>query len=83
MPSIEKHTELSLKRTGKGFKELHEWMEEDKLARHDIANILELLPAVEKLFGKESQKEYLWHIRDDYELNIAWRILRKLRKLKG
>lgn len=86
MPSIEKHIGLSLKRTGKGYKEIHEWMDgrglsyKERLIRHSITNIPEFLPIIEKMSGKDGVKEYLQHIKDDYENNIALRLVKKLRK---
>ena len=86
MPPIKKHIELSLKRTGKGCRELHEWMDgkglsyKERAARHGISNIPNFLPVIEKEFGKDAVKEYLRHIEDDYENNPLlkiWRILSK------
>ena len=88
MPLIEKHIELSLKRTGKEYREIHEWMDgksityKERVARHSITNIPEFLPIIEKMFGKDGVNEYLQHIKDDYENNIALRIVKKLRKFK-
>ena len=88
MPSIEKHIELSLERTGKEFREVHEWMDgrdinrKEMSARHSIMNIPQFLPVVEKQFGKEGVREYLHHIKDDYENHIALKIFNKLRKFK-
>lgn len=87
MPSIEKHTQLSLKRTGKEYREIHEWMDgkninyKDRVARHRISNIPKFLPIVEKEFGKDAAKEYLKHIEEDYENSLVlrvWKILRGL-----
>jgi hypothetical protein len=38
MPSIEKHIEISLRRTGKPYREVHEWIDDPqkKNERHDI-----------------------------------------------
>ncbi|MEW6295173.1 MAG: hypothetical protein AB1467_02655 [Candidatus Diapherotrites archaeon] len=88
MPSLEKHIELSFKRTGREHREVHEWLDGRKLSakerieRHDIANIPKFLPAVEKQFGREGVKEYLQHIKDDYDKSILLLFLGKIRKLK-
>ncbi len=89
MPSIEKHIELSLERTGKEYREIHEWMDgkglshKERVARHRISNVLKFLPVIEREFGSDAVKEYLKHIEDDYEKNFilrAWKILRRLVK---
>ena len=86
MPPIEKHTQLSLKRTGKEFKEIHEWMDGENLdyleksARHDITNIPKFLPIIEKQFGEEAAREYLQHIKDDCENSIVLKILKGIRR---
>ena len=85
MPAIEKHIELSLKRTGKEYREVHEWMEgngisyNEKSARHDIANIAKFLPVVEKQFGTDAVHEYLQHIKDDYENHILLKAISKVK----
>lgn len=88
MPSIETHIKLSLGRTGKEYREIHEWMNdksissEETAARHSIINIPRFLPIIESKFGKDYVNEYLYHIKDDYENHIALRIFRKLKRLK-
>ncbi len=87
MPPISKHVQLSLERTGKGYKEMHEWMDgkglsrQERLERHRISSIPKFLPSVEKAFGKEGAQEYLMHIEDDYERNPALRLWRLLGRL--
>lgn len=89
MPPVEKHVELCMKRTGKSFREVHEWMDskeigmEEIVARHDIANILRFLPIIKKQFGEEGIKAYLQHIKDDYENNMMQRILRRIKRIIG
>jgi len=89
MPSIEKHIELSLKRTGEEYREVHEWMDEEdtsykeRIAKHRIYNIPRFFPIVKKKFGKGGAKEYIKHVRDDYENNILLRARRILERLIG
>ncbi len=89
MPSIEKHIQLSLKRTGNEHREIHKWLDSnsisyrDRIARHSIVNIPNFLPIVERQFGKEGAREYLQHIKDDYENNILLRIFKKIRSILG
>ena len=88
MPSIKRHIELSLKRTGKEFREVHEWLDgknisyKDRVIRHNITNIPQFLLIVENQFGKDGVREYLQHIKDDYENHIALKIFNKLRRFK-
>ena len=89
MPSIEKHIELSLERTGKEYKEIHEWMDgrgvsyKEIAARHRITNVPKFLPIIEREFGKDAVGEYLRHIEDDYENNLVLRVWKILRKFLG
>ncbi len=88
MPPINEHVKLSLKRTGKSYRELHEWVEgfhstkEEKEERHDILKIPQFLPIIEKRFGKEGVEEYLQHIKDDYEQTRIHKLIKGLMKLK-
>ena len=88
MPSINEHLKLSLKRTGKNYKELHEWIEgvnatpKDHKERHDILKIPQFLPIIEERFEKEGTLEYLQRIKDDYEQTKILNLIRKLKKFK-
>ena len=88
MPSIEKHIKLSLKRTGKECKEINEWLDgkytssKDRVIRHNILNIPKFLPVIKEQFGEDSIKEYLQHIKDDYEINTIFKIIKKTKRLK-
>ena len=87
MPSIEKHIKLSLKRTGKPFRELHIWMEEEHKTlntnnRHDIIQIPKNLEIVRKKFGDDAVNELLYHIKEDYENNKAYKIINILGRIK-
>lgn len=44
MPSIEKHADISKQRTGKTYKQIHEWIDDPqhKEERHDITRVLEV-----------------------------------------
>lgn len=81
MPPINEHIKLSLKRTGKEYRELHGWMDSEYknpsgLRRHEIINIPENIKTVEKNFGRDAVKEFLWHIKDD--CNQAKGIIRRI-----
>lgn len=68
MPPVEKHLSLSLERTGKDFRDVHEWIDLDperKAERHDITKIYEYGKLIEERYGKEALQEYIGHIHDD------------------
>lgn len=68
MPSIEKHVEISRLRTGKDYRELHEWMDADlgkKAERHDVKRICEYGQLMHAKYGAEGLEEYVQHIYDD------------------
>ncbi|MFH0959615.1 MAG: hypothetical protein V1897_13020 [Pseudomonadota bacterium] len=68
MPSINKHTEISLRRTGRDYAEIHEWMDKDpykKAERHDVSRICEFGSIIRAKYGEEGLNEYVQHIYDD------------------
>ena len=67
MPSIEKHNQKSLERTGKSYHEVHEWIDnpEHKDERHDLTRVLEFGKMFEDKYGKEGAEEYVQHLADD------------------
>ena len=67
MPSIQKHVETSLKRTGKEYLEVHEWIDDpaNKNARHDITAIPDNFQMFEEKYGEEAAREYVQHLSDD------------------
>ncbi len=87
MSAIEKHLELSLKRTGMNYKDIHEWLDgkdiskKERTERHDIINIQRFLPLIKEKFGKDAAKEYLYHLKDDYENNKLFRLYNQIKKL--
>src|SRR3989338_6966044 len=87
MPSPNKHAKLSKSRTGKSFIELHKWMDEEYNnpnlpKRHDITKIPENLKIVQSKFGDEAAKELLYHIKEDYERNKAYKLIKLLSAIK-
>lgn len=88
MPSLKKHVELSLKRTGKDYREVHEWMDgqdisyKTRVKRHSITSIPEFMPIIKERFGDDGLKEYLQHIKDDYDNDaMLIRIARRIKLL--
>ncbi|GAX60421.1 metal dependent phosphohydrolase [Candidatus Scalindua japonica] len=87
MPQNRIHEQLSRKRTGTSFADLHEWMCGSKLTckeyeqRHTIINILDNIPYVRKRWGETGVQEYLYHFHDDFERNKAIRLTNFFMKL--
>lgn len=74
MPSIDVHAKTSIERTGKEYKEVHEWIDKDeakKVERHDITKIPENAKEVALKWGQEGVNEYIQHIHDDIKKRIA------------
>ena len=67
MPSIEKHAEISSKRTGKSYTEVHEWIDDPqhKDERHDITKIPDTFQMFKEKYGEEAAREYVQHLADD------------------
>lgn len=68
MPHIANHLKASTERTGKDYKEIHDWIDGDpakKAERHDITKIYEYGKMIEEKYGKEGLQEYIQHIHDD------------------
>ncbi len=68
MPPIERHVQISKERTGKEYREIHEWLDGDaekKAERHDITKMYEYAKMFEQKYGLEGADEYIQHIHDD------------------
>ena len=62
MPPVPVHTKSSMERTGKEYREVHEWLDMDaerKAERHDITKIHEYGSQIEQQFGAEGRQEYI------------------------
>lgn len=87
MPQNRIHEQLSRKRTGSSFANLHEWMCGSNLTckeyeqRHTLINIFDNIPYVRERWGEVGVSEYLYHFHDDFELNKAVRLTKFLMKL--
>lgn len=72
MPSLEDHIARSVKRTGREYRALHEWLDGhdlgifERLRRHGILGISKVEPVVREMFGEDGVEEYIEHIREDY-----------------
>ena len=75
MPDLKTHCKFSKERTGKEFRELHEWMDDGRkylgrdhrFERHSGAYI----DYVKETWGKEGVIEFLNHIIDDFKGTLA------------
>ncbi len=74
MPPVEKHTQSSTERTGKDYRDVHEWLDRDpatKAARHDITKIHEFGKMIEEQYGQEGLQEYILHLHDDIKAKFT------------
>lgn len=70
MPPLDVHLKNSKERTGKGYEELHRWIDDDKarvLEIHDILKIPENVRCVRERWGEEAVEEFMFHIKEDME----------------
>ncbi|MBI5606185.1 MAG: hypothetical protein HY879_22865 [Deltaproteobacteria bacterium] len=67
MPPIDRHVKISQEKTGKEYREIHEWIDdpEHKNERHDITRVLEFSRMFEDKYGQEGAQEYVRHLADD------------------
>ena len=67
MPAIDVHSKTSALRTGKEYREVHEFVDAPgkKDERHDIKKIFEFGEMFRKSHGAEAVREYIQHIHDD------------------
>jgi len=74
MPPVEKHFKTSLEKTGKEYKEVHEWMDGDpekKAERHNLTRMYEYGRMIEDQYGKEALQEYIQHLHDDVKAKFT------------
>ena len=69
MPKIDAHIARSVERTGKEYREVHEWIDhpEHKVERHDIGRVLEFARIITEAYGAEAAEEYVRHLQDDVQ----------------
>lgn len=70
MPPLDVHLKNSKERTGKEYRELHSWIDDDKIKApeiHDISKISENIKYVQERWGEEAVKEFVLHIKEDTE----------------
>jgi hypothetical protein len=75
MPPVPVHLKTSLSRTGKDYKEVHEWIDdpdmEIKAQRHDITKIHEFGTMIAEKYGAEGLQEYIMHLHDDIKMKFS------------
>jgi len=88
MPSLEEHIEKSVLRTGKSWKELHEFLDGrglsmiEKIRRHSIFSYSRNLSHIKKTFGDDGVEEYIHHLKEDYgifPLSVIFKIFEKIK----
>ena len=67
MPELHVHIQSSLKRTGKEYREVHEWIDnmETKYERHDLAKVLPHAKKIAEQYGDEAAQEMVMHLVED------------------
>ncbi len=64
--------EKSLARTGKDYRDIHEWIDdpERKMERHDLSRVLEFGNMFRITHGDEGANEYVHHLQDDLKVRF-------------
>ena len=67
MPELNEHIAASVARTGKEYREVHEWIDDpaNKNDRHDITAIPDNFQMFKEKYGEEAAREYVQHLSDD------------------
>jgi len=67
MPDLSEHIAASLARTGKEYREVHEWIDnkDSKYERHDFGKVLVNADMFTEKYGREAAQEYVYHLVDD------------------
>ncbi|MDO7787611.1 HDIG domain-containing metalloprotein [Desulforamulus aquiferis] len=70
MPPYKNHLLTSIKRTGKDFQSMHNWLDNDpdkqlKAERHSLDRVPENISYVRESWGEEAVSEFLLHIVED------------------
>jgi uncharacterized protein len=69
MPKTDIHIDASVRKTGRGHREAHGFVdfESKKPERHDITRMLDHGRLIEKKYGIEAAQEFVQHIHDDLQ----------------
>ena len=73
MPKIEVHLKESMERTGKEFRELHEWVDDPSLKpeHHDITRVYKHAKEAEEKWGEEGAQEFMNHLQTDIKSQVS------------
>ncbi|MCG8342002.1 MAG: hypothetical protein MI684_04095 [Chlorobiales bacterium] len=73
MPKLDVHIAASVERTGKEYREVHEWIddEEKKYERHDFSKVLQNADMFREKYGEEAAQEYVYHLVDDLKCRFG------------
>ena len=73
MPELNVHIASSLARTGKEYREVHEWIDnaETKYERHDFSKVLGNAAMFREKYGEEAAQEYVEHLVDDLKCRFG------------
>ncbi len=67
MPDISVHIQSSLNRTGKEYREVHEWIDNlpTKYERHNWSEVLKNAKMLAEQYGEQAAQEYVMHLVED------------------
>ena len=76
MPELNEHIAASVARTGKEYREVHEWIDapESKYERHDFSKVLANAEMFRKQYGDEAAQEYVYHLVADLKCRFGKQI---------
>ncbi len=67
MPDLSVHIQSSLNRTGKEYREVHEWIDNPptKYERHNWSEVLKNAKMFAEQYGEQAAQEYVMHLVED------------------
>lgn len=73
MPELNVHIAASVARTGKEYREVHEWIDapDAKYERHDFSKVLVNAAMFREKYGEEAAQEYVNHLVDDLKCRFG------------
>lgn len=76
MPPLNDHLKGSMDRTGKDYRDLHEWIDNDpsmevKIDRHSLNSLSKNVQYVRSVWGDEGVTEFIKHVVEDMESRMG------------